>query len=196
MDFFFQTIQTYFQTLDYLGLIALVLGLIYVILAAKGYRSCWIAGIISCSIIAWQDTSIYNLYADAVLQIFYVFVGIVGWFKWHKNPEDQLQDSYELKSVRHLQLIIGGIIISIGIWQLLYYYSDAAMPFLDSITSIFAVIATIMLLYKIPSNWIYWIVIDICYIYIYQRQGADFFAYLSAIYLVLAIYGFIKWRKI
>ena len=197
MDSILPPMLDYFQAYDQLGLIALVTGLIYVFLAAKGNRYCWVYGIISCSIIAWQDFYEYKLYADAILQIFYVFVGFVGLYKWKAETNDISLDisSKELTFLQHFILIFTGLLSSFVLWSLLGRYTDASLPILDSTTSVFAVFTTILLLYKIRSNWIYWIGINTCYIYIYTRQDAYFFASLSGIYLILAVYGFVKWRR-
>ncbi|HLF62372.1 MAG TPA: nicotinamide mononucleotide transporter, partial [Saprospiraceae bacterium] len=57
--------------------IALITGLIYVVLAAYEKPLCWPFGIISCSVIAADDFAVFQLYADGVLQIFYVLFGFL-----------------------------------------------------------------------------------------------------------------------
>ena len=83
---------------------------------------------------------------------------------------------------------------SLVIWILLSTYTSAALPVMDSITTVFAVLATILLLYKVKSNWLYWIGINSCYIYIYNVRDAQPIAFLSLVYLILAIYGYYRWH--
>ena len=68
---------------------AVVLALAYVILAIFQRRLCWIAAIASAALyilIFWQ----VRLYLEAGLQVFYIAMGVYGWFAWQQK-EDQSQ---------------------------------------------------------------------------------------------------------
>lgn len=197
MNGLYESAISYLTSLDNLELIAVLTGLLYVILAAKARRSCWIAGIISCGIIAWKDVTEYHLFADMFLQLFYVVVGIVGLFRW-RNPSPGSQPSspfIEFDGRKHFIIIGISLGISMMLYTLLSYYTSAALPMLDSLTTVFAVSATVLLLYRVKSNWLYWIVINACYIYIYYARDAIPISFLSFIYLILAIYGYYSWRS-
>ncbi|MDQ4425614.1 nicotinamide mononucleotide transporter, partial [Thalassolituus sp.] len=44
-------------------------------------------------------------------------------------------------------------------------------------------------------NWLYWVVIDAAAIYLYIDRGLYLTAVLMAFYVVLAIGGYLLWRK-
>jgi len=48
---------------------------------------------------------------------------------------------------------------------------------------------------KIVENWLYWIVIDAVSIFLYIDRGLYQTAGLFVLYLILAVIGFIAWRK-
>ena len=84
--------------------LAVLSGLAYVWLAARGKRICWVFGIISSSVIAWEDFLNLRLYSDGVLQIIYIIIGVWGWITWGKQ---ELQHSIASKSWGFHMAVIG-----------------------------------------------------------------------------------------
>ena len=68
-------------------LLAVISGIVYVILAARSNSWCWPFGIISSALWVYAAYVLFDLYVDALLQVFYVLVGIVGWYQWKKGGE-------------------------------------------------------------------------------------------------------------
>lgn len=182
---------------DFFEWAGLVTGIIYVLLAAREKASCWIFGIISCSCIAYKDIFDYHLYADAGLQLFYVAMGVIGLIQWLRMDQRTGQplriQKLSLKS--HVLILFIGIVISIPFGYLLNHFTDAAFSYLDSVTTIFSIIATILLIQKYLDNWYYWIIIDIVYIYLYMNRGGFLFALLMFIYTVIALFGLFAWLR-
>lgn len=183
-----------FSSYDYLDWIALVSGIIYVVLAARANVLCWFFGIIQCAIFAYKDFTSYQLYADGYLQIFYIAMAVWGIVSWMLKKEN----SGEIRlSNRLLHIIVIPLILLIGYFLLPMYYNfypDANFPLLDTITTLFSVFATYLLVQRDWTNWIYWIIIDFVYVFLYFKTGADAFAILYFIYGLVAIYGLYQWR--
>jgi nicotinamide mononucleotide transporter len=74
-------------------------------------------------------------------------------------------------------------------------FTPADFPYFDASTTVFAVFATYMVTKKVLENWLYWVVIDFLSIYIYIEKGLTPTAVLFALYVVLALYGYIKWQQ-
>ena len=183
-------------TLGPLGSVALVSGVIYVWLASRAVYTAWYFGILSCTIIAFEDFTRYHLIADGVLQSFYIVMGLVGLFSWKKvnqlgHLKIQRKDPRWHLTAIGILLIVGALIgLSLG------HYTDANLPLLDTLTTVFAVFATWLMVDRDKSNWIYWMVINALYVYIYGAQGAWFYVLLSLVYGGMSIYGWIKWQRI
>ena len=176
--------------------IALISGIVYVILAAREKSLCWLFGIVSCICIAWDDFFSFQLYADGVLQLIYVGLGVLGLYKWRygKNDTSDLQIS-EHPLRQHLAVIASSIVLSIPASYLLLTYTDASFGFVDVLTTILSLYATWLLINKILSNWLYWIVIDMVYVYLFYKTGGTLIALLYVVYFVVSIYGYIDWRR-
>jgi nicotinamide mononucleotide transporter PnuC len=81
------------------------------------------------------------------------------------------------------------------IGSLLSQHSDAAWPYVDSFTTWASVITTVMVAKKILENWLYWLVIDSISIPLYVDRGLYPTAMLFVAYLIIVIFGYIKWRR-
>ena len=175
----------------------LLSGILYVLLAAREKVICWIFGIISCFCIAYKDLTAYQLYADAGLQIFYIAIGFIGLWQWFRmNRETDESDRISRLTIgQHALVLIAGTAISLPFAYVLNHYTDAAFSFLDSLTTIFSIMATLMLIRKYLDNWMYWIVIDLVYVYLYLNRGGYFFGFLMMVYALIAIYGLVSWSS-
>jgi nicotinamide mononucleotide transporter len=93
----------------------------------------------------------------------------------------------------HGKAIVGlGIIAGILGW-LMARYSPASFPYLDALTTVFAVFATYLVAKKVLENWLYWIAIDALSIYLYLEKDLTPTALLFMLYVIIASYGYVKW---
>lgn len=175
----------------------LITAILYIILAARENVWCWFFGIVSCSL--WGYVSFNaNLVADGWLQVFYVGISFWGIYEWtfqKKSTTDEALKISQLTPFQHLKIIATGILISFPLVYILQKYSFAEAIYLDSLTTVFAVIATVMVARKIIDNWLYWIVIDVIYIYLYGSRGLWMLAVIMVIYIVIAVFGYINWKN-
>lgn len=176
--------------------IAFIFGLFYLFLAASEKPVAWIFGIISCAFWAYGTFIHYQLYFDMILNVFYVIVGFFGLYVWLYGGEDKGKKNIEEISIQvHIYFIIGGLILMGILGYIFHTYTEATLPYLDALTTIFSIFATFLLVYKIPANWIYWIVMDAIYVGIYFYSGADIYGVLFIINTVMAVYGYWNWRR-
>lgn len=178
-----------------LEIVAVIFGIAYVILAAKNKISCWIFGIMGSALSIFLFIFYAKLYAESVLNLFYVFAGIYGWINW-KNQKDYHQ-IYQHSFKKHLFIIIGGTIASFLLYYTMtYFFSGAKKPLTDSFITIFSFIATYLTTKKWIENWIYWIVIDAVTTYLYYNRGLEIYSLLMLSYSFIAIYGYLEWKKL
>lgn len=175
----------------------LITAILYLVLAARENIWCWFFGIISCSL--WGYVSFNaNLVADAWLQVFYVIISFWGIYEWKFQKKSIKKEALKVSKLSlgtHVKIIAGGILISFPLVYILQTYSFAEAIYLDSLTTVFAVIATFMVARKIIENWWYWIVIDVVYIYLYGSRGLWMFVVIMITYIVIAVFGYLNWKK-
>jgi nicotinamide mononucleotide transporter len=123
-------------------------------------------------------------------------MAIYGYYTWKYGSEKHDEKAIEMWSLKkHLYLLSIGFLSAFLLGFLLKNYTEAASTYLDSFTTVFAIFATFMTARRILENWIYWIVIDSVSVYLYFDRGGYLFAFLFVAYTLIALYGFIHWRK-
>jgi nicotinamide mononucleotide transporter len=137
-----------------------------------------------------------KIYAEALLFCYYVLMGIYGWYQWQQGRElggEVKVDSWGLR--QHIAIAFTGYAAVAAMYQLLHRYTDAAMPLLDSYTTAISFAATWLTARRVLENWLYWVVVNLCSIYLYAERGLPAFAALAALYSVLSVYGYAQWRQ-
>lgn len=180
-----------------------ITGIVYVILAARNNSICWYWGILSCALLAYVSFTSYLLYADGFLQLIYVVMGFVGLYQWKNNKTSDSLAIKKLDIKYHVLIICLGVGFAFLSGYLLQRYSGAFATYIDSFTTVFGLIATVLLIQKYMGNWIYWIFIDIIMAIVYVIRGQDLpdtsgyaTSALMIVYAVVSIYGLLEWRRI
>ncbi len=196
-------ISQYFLNMPLWEWLAVFLSLAYVVLAAKASKWCWPAAFISTLLytIIFYDVA---LFMDSFLNVYYMVMAIYGWYCWQnkqlsvtRNTIDA-QSSFTLQSwhwLTHIKVSALLAIIALVIGFFMANYTRAAFPYLDSLTTIFAIFATYLIAEKVLENWLYWLVIDAISIYLYLAKNLQPTAFLFTIYLIIAAYGYWSWRQ-
>jgi nicotinamide mononucleotide transporter len=174
--------------------ISVAFALAYLALAIRQSIWCWPAALISVTL--WAMVAFgAGLYADAALQVFYFAMGVYGWFQWSRGGTQHAGvDVHRWPVPWHALAIVVVLIIGAGFGWVLSG-TAAQFPYLDSFTTIAAIVATFMVARKVMENWIYWFVIDSLYIYLYLQRDLAWYAGLYLVYLVMIVIGYRAWLK-
>ena len=146
------------------------------------------------------------LYADVVLNLYYVVMNAYGWYYWVYGGKQLRASQGELLPQR---LARGTLIRLLGITLIgsvvmgFYFarYTQAEMAYVDSLTTVASFVAMWMSARKLLSSWVAWFVIDVVQIGLYIFKGMDansglfLYAGLYGVYLLMAIYGWLQWRQ-
>lgn len=177
-----------------LELVSVGFAIVYLALAIPQSLWCWPAALISTAI--WMLVSLNaKLYMDSALQIFYFAMGIYGWIQWRRGGSNHAGVAVHWWSLSAHAVAIAPILLVSAGAGLALSQTDAAFPYLDSLTTVAAIVATFMVARKVIENWFYWFVIDSIYIYLYTERGLFGYAVLYALYLVMIVFGFAAWLR-
>jgi nicotinamide mononucleotide transporter len=203
MDTIHQSIATAAQAMSIWEVVAVILGVAYLVLAMRQNILCWYAALGSTAIFSWLFWDV-SLVMESGLNVYYLIMAVYGWWVWRGNTQqNQVNSSEVIKAVeikswslsRHALIIVGIVLISLATGYGLEKNTSAALPYLDSFTTWGAVITTYMVAQKVLENWLYWLVIDTVAIYLYIDRELYLTALLMAIYVVLAVLGWLIWLK-
>ena len=182
---------------NYIELLGLIFGLLYVILSIKQNIWCWPVGFITS---AWYIYVFFisKFYADMGLQVYYLFVSVYGWYNWMFGARSKKQDDLKI-SKTSLKLAIVLILVTLTLFGVISFilvnYTDSELPYWDSFTTAASFVATWMLAKKIIEHWIIWVIVDFVSLCLYIYKGLYPTVLLFAVYTILAILGYYAWKK-
>jgi nicotinamide mononucleotide transporter len=173
---------------------AALLGVVYVILAAKESLWTWVFGFFSTliyTVIFWEGA----LVSSSLLNFYYMIMAVYGFYAWRKGKANETLKITSYSLVKNLKFIIIGVLFSIIIGYLSSTYTVAKLAYMDSFVLVFSVLATWMLTQKILENWLYWLIVDSVAIVLYWNTGYLATVILFVVYIVLGIYAYLTWKK-
>lgn len=166
--------------------LAVALNLSYTWLYIHENPLCWYLAAVGSALFTWLCWK-KRLYAETALQLFYVGFAFYGMLLSADSWNEAVWDDRT-----HLLFILAGMALTVLSGRMLKLRTNAALPYLDSFTTVFSLIATWVMVNFVHENWLYWLVIDSVSIVLYLRRGLYFGSVQFLIYLLLAIEGY--WR--
>jgi len=169
-----------------------VLAIAYLVLAIRQNILCWYAAFASSMVymVVFFDA---RLYMESALQVFYSAMAVYGYIQWKYGGAEHRGLTITTWSPGRHALAIGIIAVSGGSLGWVMSRTDAAFPFVDSLTTVAAIVTTFMVARKVLENWLYWFVIDGISVFVYISRGLELTAALFVVYLVLIVVGFRRW---
>lgn len=175
--------------------IAFACSIIYLVLATKKSNYCWFFAFVASAIFVYLYVDA-KLYYDSILNLFYACMAVVGWFSW-RNSESRQEKPFRFYSAqKHAWLIFASLAMSAALGYLAGRFTDQAYPYVDAMIFSFSIMATFLTTERVPSTWIYFIVIDVVAIPVYWLRDLQLTAILSLIMAVMAVFAWISWRKL
>ena len=171
----------------------MLLGLAYVVLAVRRERLCWVLGGLSSAILVWLYAR-SQLPMQSGLNAFYVAMSFYGYATWRRTGGEAPAVSW-LPLRRHVVAWLGILAASGLTARLLATETQAAWPYLDSLSTSASLFATWLTARMKLENWLYWIAIDATVAVLSASQGLVSVALLYVVYLVIAGFGFAAWLR-
>lgn len=182
--------------LEALGVLFSVL---YLVLAIRESLWCWPAAFVASvlSVVVLYEA---RLFSESALNVFYAAMAVYGWYQWRFGRRPNVPPSGRLRIAKwpwrlHAVAIFGCLVVSVAVGAVMSGYTTAAFPYLDAFVTVSSVLTTYMVARKILENWVYWLVIDSLSLYLYVARGLYGYAALFALYLVLVVIGWYRWRR-
>jgi len=171
-----------------------ILSLIYLYLSIRQKVSLWIFGFLASAlyVVVFFDS---KLYADMSLQLYYLVVSVYGWINWKRGKEEKELPATKTTREMWLKLALATVAIYFIYYFVLLYFTDSTILKSDSLVGALSIIATWMLARKLIENWLVWIVADALCVGLYIYKGLYPTVILFVIYTVMAVVGYIQWRK-
>ena len=206
-----------------LEFIAAAFGIISVFYAKKENILVYPTGIISTGIYVYL-LSQWNLYGDLIINIYYTLMSIYGWYMWSKiidsekhhipitriNNKDRLwsfgifafTSVFVIAVYRYFNVMPNALNFTESVSYALEKLTSGSLadfrtatPYLDTFTTGAAFAAMWLMANKKLESWIFWIAVNIVSVPLYFVKGYGFTGIQYFIFLLLAFYGYLAWKK-
>ena len=175
--------------------IAALLGVINVLLVVR--RSVWNypfgIAMVALYFFIFRDA---RLYSDALLQIFFLFIQLYGWWAWSRARTVDHGVAVRFMDNASRVRWVAGTIIAAALWGAgMARWTDAAAPYADAAIAGMSVAAQILQSFRRVECWVLWIAVDILAIGLFAWRGLLITSALYALFLAMAIAGLIQWQR-
>lgn len=137
-----------------------------------------------------------GLYADCGMEFYYLAMTIYGFVAWmrHKQKTADLPIRHMPKNTALVWIGIG-LAAWLAIYLILSNFTNSTVPVADAFTTAFSIVGIWALARKYLEQWFVWIVVDVVTSVLYFHKDIPFKASLYALYVVIAVFGYFKWRR-
>jgi len=198
-------------TLDVIGSLAGITGVLCVVLVAKGSIWNYLFGLVNVSLYAYISYKA-SLYGDAALNAFYyVPMQFIGYWQWRKrgaavSKAEADGQGVQVKARRftwgqRLILAFGCIAAVVAVGFILRHFGDP-QPFKDSTTTVLSIVAQALMALAFMEQWALWIITNVvsvvmwCICVARGEAHAGVMVIMWVFYLLNSINGLRVWLKL
>lgn len=137
-----------------------------------------------------------KLYAEFTLNLYYLVMSIYGWLYWKfgkRKTETAISETTNQEKLITVGIVVGTFSI---FWYFLTQFTDSDVPILDSLVSAFAWAGMWLMARRKIENWVLLNMSNMIAIPLLIHKGLYLYAILTAFLFIVAISGYIEWRKI
>jgi len=189
----------------WLDITTTLLGLAYILLEYRASIWMWAVGAVMqlLGIVLYYQK---GLYADCGMEFYYLAMTAYGWWKWRakhgvlSSVEDTSSSSTSVP-ITHIPIRLAlrwlgiALLLWLLIWWLLSSFTDSTVPVADAFTTALSLVGIWALAHKYLEQWLVWIAVDVVTCWLYFQKEIPFKASLYALYVVIAIAGYWRWRQ-
>ena len=198
IEFLFGQYSEYTLTHTLLELFAVTMNILSVIYAKRNSILVYPTGLIGTGIFVYILYN-FSLLGDMIINFYFVLMSIYGWYYWAQKKDGQTLNNVSRTSIKEYYFIlILGITSLLSIYLIYNFYDkwDSWTAYVDTITTAIFFVAMYLMARRKVESWIFWIIGDLITIPLYFYKGLTISSIQYLIFLILAILGYISWKKI
>ena len=198
LDFLFSQYSSYSPSFIYLELFAVIMNITSVVYAKRNNILVYPTGLIGTGIFVYILLN-FSLLGDTIINAYFFSMSIYGWYFWSRKKDEVFINQVSTINRNEIKYLFILAISSLIFIYFVYDYFDKWnnwTAYVDNITTaIFFVAMWLMARRKIES-WIFWIIGDLITVPLYFYKGLTISSIQYIIFLILAVLGYISWKKI
>lgn len=198
-------------TLDLLGSVAAITGVLCVVLVAKGSIWNYLFGLMNVSLYAYISYKA-SLYGDAALNaLYYVPMQFIGWWQWRKrgaavSEAESKGNGVQVKARRFTwgqrAVVAAGCLAAVVAVGFVLKHLGDPQPFKDSTTTVLSIVAQALMALAFMEQWALWIITNIVSVVMWcvcvsrGEAHAGVMVIMWVFYLLNSVNGLRVWLKL
>jgi len=184
------------------GFTVFLTGVLCVVLAAKGNLMTYVFGMYNTFGYAYLAYA-NGLFGELMLNLlFFVPMNVVGFLMWKKHR--RADESVVMRQLDGRSLSLVAAVCAVGSAALgfgLSFIEGQNSPYIDAITTVLSVVATILMVRRYKEQWLLYIVLNVFTVLLWVIRTAEgspdglLMIVMWSAYLINAIYGYYTWNK-
>jgi len=198
IEFLFGQYSEYTLTHTMLELFAVTMNIFSVIYAKRNSILVYPTGLIGTGIFVYILYN-FSLLGDMIINFYFVLMSIYGWYYWAQKKDGEVLHNVSRTSTNEYYFILMlGLTSLLSIYFIYNFYDkwDSWTAYVDTITTAIFFVAMYLMARRKIESWIFWIIGDLITIPLYFYKGLTISSIQYLIFLILAILGYISWKKI
>lgn len=166
-----------------------------IFLAGRNSMHTWWTTIVGCLLYSYIFFNA-KLYADVTLQVFFIASAVVGWWAWRHGAGGAELPVRHVRPGMAAALFAVACLVAAGYGWILYRFTDAYAPFLDSVVLAFSVLGQFLLVGRRVESWWCWLLVNTIAVPLYWSRALHLTAILYVAFWVNAIVSLVRWRRL
>ena len=136
-----------------------------------------------------------RLYVDMALQLLFMAICLLGWYRWLFGGEGHSRLSVtRISSTGAIAYTAAGVAATAVFTPYLRSVGDAS-PLLDALTTVLSVEAQYLMTRKVIEHWLVWMAADVIYIWLYASRGRHLTSVLYIVFFAICVAGWRDWMR-
>ena len=197
-DFLFSQYSSYYPSFIYLELFAVIMNITSVVYAKRNNILVYPTGLIGTGIFVYILLN-FSLLGDTIINAYFFSMSIYGWYFWSRKKDEVFINQVSTINRNEIKYLFILAISSLIFIYFVYDYFDKWnnwTAYLDNITTAIFFMAMWLMARRKIESWIFWIIGDLITVPLYFYKGLTISSIQYIIFLILAVLGYISWKKI
>ena len=197
-DFLFSQYSSYSSSFIYLESFAVIMNITSVVFAKRNNILVYPTGLIGTGIFVYILLN-FSLLGDTIINAYFFLMSIYGWYFWSRKKDEVFINQVSTVNQNEIKYLFILAISSLIFIYFVYDYFDKWnnwTAYVDNITTAIFFVAMWLMARRKVESWIFWIIGDLITVPLYFYKGLTISSIQYIIFLILAVLGYISWKKI
>ena len=197
-EFLFSQYSSYSPSFIYLELFAVIMNITSVVYAKRNNILVYPTGLIGTGIFVYILLN-FSLLGDTIINAYFFSMSIYGWYFWSRKKDEVFINQVSTINRNEIKYLFILAISSLIFIYFVYDYFDKWnnwTAYVDNITTAMFFVAMWLMARRKIESWIFWIIGDLITVPLYFYKGLTISSIQYIIFLILAVLGYISWKKI